>query len=154
MDPSPRKSFLKPIINRSIVPKKGMSPMKFLKKKDDNKQALMNHKSIFRMANRFRKNSKKLLQFGDNKKSLVELISEDPNEEDQTSSKMPMQNIKQAMGTPGARGENQLSYNLDVSSSESMSDSEDEKLHRNDIFIPQEQILSLGIDEEIIKAIK
>lgn len=62
--------------------------------------------------------------------------------------------MKQSFLSQGTGGENQLSWNLTVSSSDSMSDSDEEQNLEDNIFIPQNQITALGIDEEVIKAIK
>ncbi|CAI2363827.1 unnamed protein product [Moneuplotes crassus] len=134
MESSPRRSFLKPIINRPIIPKnKGISPMKFLTKKKTNRRTHFDHKSIFKMANRFRKSR---------------------NDSSQNHVKSKLQSIEQAMTSEVTNGENQLSYNLDVSSSEYFTDSDDEMFDRDDIFIPHDEICALGIQEETITAIK
>lgn len=83
MDTSSRKSFLKPVAKKALLARlsKGkISPMKFFKNKAFQKEMEYSNKSIFQLANRFRRKSKKLLNVLNSKKTIVELINEEPGD--------------------------------------------------------------------------
>ena len=54
-DSTPVTQFLKPVIVKSILPKNRLSPMNIFKAKNNKKQVQFSSRSIFQLANKFRK---------------------------------------------------------------------------------------------------
>jgi len=87
-------------------------------------------------------------------KNIVELISESQSPFDSSSNKMVWANKQQKNVIPGATGDNQLSYNLNYSSSDDMNNSDDSDIREDDLFVPQEEISHKKIEKNLMKAIK
>lgn len=119
------------------------------------KKVTFSNRSIFQLANKFRNKSNRRLDIDNSHKNIVDIIREAPSPYTDGNPKTESMNMKQPVNSlQRVATDNQLIYNLNYSSSDSMNESDDDENRADDVFVSKEEMKMKGIDGELITAIK